>query len=69
MGLLGQLVEEMLPEKRMQLAVAIEGGATVHMRLVLPVGHALPDVAFDLLLPDGQRIELAMVNVEPRRHH
>lgn len=69
LGMLDQLVSELPAQKRAQLASAIEGGATVHMRLVLPVGHALPDAAFDLLLPDGQRIELATVNVEPMRHH
>ncbi|RVT86248.1 hypothetical protein [Inhella crocodyli] len=69
MRMLEQLVSELPAQKHKQLASAIEGGATVHMRLVLPVGHALPDAAFDLLLPDGQRIELATVNVEPMRHH
>lgn len=69
MRMLGQLLDELPADKRAQLIGATEAGATVHMRLVLPVGHALPDAAFDLLLPDGQRIELATVNVEPMRHH
>ncbi len=69
MGMLGQYLDELPLDRRDQLLAAIAHGATVHMRLVLPVAPTLPDAALDLLLPDGRRIELATVNVEPTAWH
>ena len=62
-ALLEVVVNDMPPDRQIKLASAIESGARIGARLVLPIGCGVPDVAFDLMLPSGEVIELASVNV------
>lgn len=69
LALLQQIVEALPPDRAAKLDAAVAAGSRIEARLTLPVGRALPDLMFVLALPDGELIELATVNIEPRAHH
>jgi hypothetical protein len=68
LALFGAFVDELPPEQARLLAAAIDKGARVTFAGVLPVGAGVPDVTFSLLLPSGDSIVLASLNVHAAVH-